>query len=368
VTERLPNPLVSLGELAQRAGGAVEGDPETVIGSVTGVEDAASDSLVRVDNPRYLAAAVAGPGRALIIGSDAPSPGKPALRVRNPKLAFAICLEALAPAQSRPAPGIHPSAVIGEGVLLGEGVAVMAGVVIGSGTSIGADTVLYPNVTVGERVTVGPDCILFPHVCVYGSVEIGARVRIHAGAVIGADGFGYVWDGAKHQKIPHVGSVRIGDDVEIGANCAIDRATTGMTEIGAGTKIDNLVQIGHNVCVGAHCLIVAQAGLAGSCTLGQGVVLGGQSAVRDHVRVGDGSQVAGKSGIWTDLPAGGMFSGNPARRHFEEERSIVAVRRAPELLRRMRAVELELQQLRRDLERMGSVGEEDRAPGLGEEN
>src|SRR5262249_38715731 len=181
-------------------------------------------------------------------------------------------------------------------------------------------------------------------------VEIGARVRIHSGTVIGADGFGYVWDGAKHVKIPHAGTVRVGDDVEIGANCAIDRATTGVTEIGPGTKIDNLVQIGHNVQIGPHCLIVGQAGLAGSAALGAGVVMGGQAALRDHGHGGDRAMIAGSSGVWNDLPAGGSYSGNPARRHMEEERSLVAYRRAPELLRRLRQLERELAELKARLE------------------
>jgi UDP-3-O-[3-hydroxymyristoyl] glucosamine N-acyltransferase len=348
--EQEPKRRWSLVQLAERVGGTVEGDPDLEVSEIAGVEEATPESLVRVEEARYLEAAVAGCGAALLIGEQLPSPGKPALRVRNPRLAFARLLALFGGGEEEPAPGIHPSAVIGEEVLLGDGVAVRAGVVVGDGCRLGDGVVLHPNVTLGEAVEIGAGTVLFAGVQVYPRVTIGARVRIHSGTVIGADGFGYVWDGAKHEKIPHVGTVRIGDDVEIGANCAVDRATTGVTVIGAGTKIDNQVQIGHNVQVGPHCLIVAQAALAGSATLGAGVVMGGQAALRDHVHVGDRAMIAGKSGVWNDLPAGGSYSGNPARRHMEEERSLVAYRRAPELLRRLRRLEREMEELKARLE------------------
>lgn len=308
------------------------------VGSVTGVEEAAEDSLVRVDHLRYLAAALSGPGVALLVGPSVPANTKPVLRVSNPRLAFAMCAEAVA-GWDRPVPGIHPTAILGEGVVLGDDVTVMARAVIGTGSRIGSRAVIYPNVTIGDRVCVGEGSVLFPSVTLYDGVEVGCRVRIHSGTVIGSDGFGYEWDGQLHRKIPHVGSVRIGDDVEIGANVAVDRATTGWTEIGPGSKIDNLVQIAHNVQIGPNCLIVAQAGLAGSSRIGSGVVIGGQSALRDHVEVGDGAQLAGKSGVWSDLSPGGRYSGNPARSHREEQRSLLVYHRLPELLRRLAALE-----------------------------
>jgi UDP-3-O-[3-hydroxymyristoyl] glucosamine N-acyltransferase len=181
-------------------------------------------------------------------------------------------------------------------------------------------------------------------------VVLGARVRIQAGSVLGGDGFGYVWDGERFRKIPHRGSVRIGDDVEIGANVTIDRAATGVTEIGPGTKIDNLVQLGHNVKVGPHCLIVAQVGIAGSAQVGSHCVLGGQVGVRDHIRIGDGAQVAGKAGVWHDIPGGGPYAGNPARPRFQEERTVVALLRLPELARRVRQLERELAALKAQLQ------------------
>jgi UDP-3-O-[3-hydroxymyristoyl] glucosamine N-acyltransferase len=328
----------------------VEGDPATRVASVTGVEDAEAQSLVRVEHLRYLKDALRGPGAALLLGPDMPAVDRPALRVADPRLAFALCLEALAPPEPRPAPGVHPTAVVAEDVELAGDVAIAAGAVIGARARIGARTIVHANVSVGDGTSVGEDCVLFPNVRLYPGVEVGHRVRIHAGSVIGADGFGYAWDGTSHHKIPHLGSVRIGDDVEIGANSCIDRATTGATEIGMGTKIDNLAQIAHNVRIGPHCLIVAQVGIAGSAGLGAGVVLGGQSAVRDHVRVGDGAMIAGKSGVWNDLPEGGRYSGNPARRHREEERSIIAWQRAPDLLRRVRELEREVADLRARLE------------------
>jgi len=338
--------ILSLNALAPLVDGVVEGDGTVCVGSVTGVEEASADSLVRVDHLRYLDAALSGPGVALLVGPSVPANTKPVLRVANPRLAFAMCAEAVA-GDDRPPPGIHPTAVVGEGVCLGDDVTIMARSVVGAGSRIGSRVVLYPNVTVGNEVRLGDDTILYPAVTLYDGVEVGCRVRIHSGTVIGSDGFGYEWDGQLHRKIPHVGSVRIGDDVEIGANVAVDRATTGWTEIGSGSKIDNLVQIAHNVQIGPNCLIVAQAGLAGSSRLGAGVVIGGQSAVRDHVEMGDGAQLAGKSGVWSDLSAGGRYSGNPARSHREEQRSLLAYQRLPGLLRRVAALERLASELRK---------------------
>jgi UDP-3-O-[3-hydroxymyristoyl] glucosamine N-acyltransferase len=346
---------LTLSELAALVGGEVEGDPGTRVASVSGVDEARADSLVRVDQERYLEAALRGPGAALLVARELPVSGKPALRVANPRLAFAICMEALAPPEPLPPPGIHASAVLGEDVRLEEGVAIGAGAVIGRGCRLGAAAVIGPNVTLGEGVVVGPHCVLFPNVVLYPGVELGARVRIQSGAVLGGDGFGYVWDGERFRKIPHRGSVRIGDDVEIGANVAIDRAATGATEIGPGTKIDNLVQLGHNVKVGPHCLIVAQVGVAGSAEIGAHVVLGGQVGVRDHIRIGDGAQVAGKAGVWNDLPGGGPYAGHPARPRFQEERTVVALLRLPELARRVKQLEREVAALKQQLAAAGAV-------------
>ncbi len=335
----------SLAALAALVGGEVEGDPEVRVGSVANIPEARADSLVRVDHRRFLAAAEKGPGRALLIGPDVPRAARPALRVANPKLAFAICLERLAGGESHPPPGVHPRAVIHPSATLGERAAILAGVVIGPGARIGDGVVLYPNVNIGRDASVGEGTVIFANVTVYDAVEIGRRVRIHSGTVLGADGFGYVWDGHAHHKIPHRGSVRIGDHAEIGANCCVDRATTGVTEIGPGTKIDNLVQIGHNAQIGPDCMLVAGVMIGGSATLGARCVLGGHAGVRDHVTLGDDVILAGKAGAWSDLAAGGKYSGNPARPHMEETRALADLRRIPDLAKRVRELERRLSEL-----------------------
>jgi UDP-3-O-[3-hydroxymyristoyl] glucosamine N-acyltransferase len=199
--------------------------------------------------------------------------------------------------------------------------------------------VLHTHVAIEEQCDVGEGSELFARVVLYPGSRIGARVRIHAGAVIGADGYGYEWDGKQHRKVPHVGGVRIEDDVEIGANTTIDRGQTADTVIGAGTKIDNLVQIGHNVRTGVHCILVSQVGIAGSTRLGNGVVLAGQVGVNPHVYIKDGAVVAGQSGVWGDIEPGSRVSGNPARSHREEIRTRAALAKLPELIKRVQQLE-----------------------------
>jgi UDP-3-O-[3-hydroxymyristoyl] glucosamine N-acyltransferase len=275
------------------------------------------------------------------VGTDAGPVGKPCIRVERVKLAFIRALELFAPGEG-PAPGVHPTAVIGEGVSLGEGVRVGAFAVIGDGARLGERTIIDAHAVLGEQVETGPDCRVRPHAVLYPRTVLGARVTVHSGAVIGADGYGYEWDGRRHRKVPQIGRVRLCDDVEVGANSTIDRATTGETVIGPGTKIDNLVQIGHNVRTGAHCLIISQTGIAGSAKLGNGVVLAGQVGVKDHIEIGDGVQAAGKSGVWGSQPPGVVISGHPARPHREQVRIEAALGKLPELMRRVRELERRL--------------------------
>jgi UDP-3-O-[3-hydroxymyristoyl] glucosamine N-acyltransferase len=220
-------------------------------------------------------------------------------------------------------------------------------------------------VRVGAGCSVGADSILYPNVVLYPGVIVGRRCILHAGAVVGADGFGYVPVGAGVRKIPHLGSVEIGDDVEIGSNTCIDRAKTGVTVIGAGTKIDNLVHIGHNVRVGRSCLIVAQVGVAGSCVIGDGVVLAGQAGIPDHVTIGDGARVAAQGGLFGNVPAGETYSGYPARRHAEKMREYGAIARLPEALKRIRAMEKRLIALETGAESTGNSAPADAGSGNG---
>jgi UDP-3-O-[3-hydroxymyristoyl] glucosamine N-acyltransferase len=267
------------------------------------------------------------------------SPKAALLAVDDAELALVRVLEMFAPPPCRPPRGIDPNARIAPDAVVAPDAAVGPLVVIGHRSHIAARTVLHPGVIVADDVVIGDDCELFPNVVVRHRVTIGSRVAIHAGSVIGSDGFGYAWDGTKHVKVPQIGTVIIEDDVEIGSCVCVDRAKMGATRIGRGTKIDNLVQIAHNCVTGPHCILVGQSGLAGSATLGTGVVLGGQAAVRDHMSMGDGSIAAARSGVTKDVPPGMTVSGMPAIPHRQSLREHAALRHLPELLTHFRKLQ-----------------------------
>jgi UDP-3-O-[3-hydroxymyristoyl] glucosamine N-acyltransferase len=214
--------------------------------------------------------------------------------------------------------------------------------VVGEGAQLGAGVVLHSGVVVGDNCKLGPNTILFPNVTIYPRTEIGQRVRIHAGTVIGADGYGYVLDQGAHRKVPQVGNVIVGDDVEIGANVAIDRGALGPTVIGKGTKIDNLVQIAHNVQIGEHCIVIAQVGVAGSTKLGNYVILAGQAGVGGHLKIGDKVTVGAQAGVMNDIPDGQMWLGSPAQPDKQTKRQMIAIQHLPELLRRVTRLEKKL--------------------------
>ncbi|MDR7521426.1 MAG: UDP-3-O-(3-hydroxymyristoyl)glucosamine N-acyltransferase, partial [Armatimonadota bacterium] len=265
---------MKLARLAELSRAELAGDGEVEITAVADLEHAHPHALVMVADTRRLPAAEASPAGALLVGAGAPATVKPALRAGNLRAAFARALAALAP-PTPVRPGIHPTAVVHPDAQVGPGVTVGPCVVVEAGATIGERTVLHAGTTVGARVRVGADCILYPHVTLYPDCVLGDRVVVHSGAVIGSDGFGYATEDGVHLKIPHVGRVVIEDDVEIGANTTIDRATLGETRIGRGTKIDNLVQVAHNVVIGEGTVIAALCGLAGSVTVGPGVVMAG---------------------------------------------------------------------------------------------
>jgi UDP-3-O-[3-hydroxymyristoyl] glucosamine N-acyltransferase len=232
---------------------------------------------------------------------------------------------------------------------LGRGVSIAAGASVGAGASIGDRTALYPGARVGEGAVIGADCVLHPNAVVADACRVGDRCILHAGSVIGADGFGYVWDGEAHRKIPQAGIVRLEENVEIGANTAIDRATFGETVIGRGTKIDNLVQIGHNCVVEEHAILCAQVGLAGSSRIGRRVTLAGQVGVNDHITIGEGAVLTGQTGVTGNVPAGAVLSGFPEMPHRQWLRASALFARLPELARR-------LDDLARRLERLEKGG------------
>lgn len=272
--------------------------------------------------------------------------GGVAFVVDDPDLAVAKVLDLFAPPTPRPPGGVDPLARVAASAQLGDNAAVGPFVSIGERSRVGRNTVLHAGVFVGDDVVIGDDCELFPQVVVRERITVGSRVVIHAGSVLGTDGFGYRWNGAGHAKIPQIGTVVIEDDVEIGSCVCIDRAKFGATRVGRGTKIDNLVQVGHNTVVGPHCIIVGQTGLAGSVTLGAGVVLGGQAAVRDHVTLGDGAIAAGCSGVVENVEPKQVVSGLPALPHRQTLREQGALRHLPELRNQVKKLQEEVDRLK----------------------
>lgn len=276
--------------------------------------------------------------------------GKSVIRTADPLDAFAKVLEHFQGDECLPLEGIHATAVIEPGVALGDGVAIGANCYVGKDVTLGDGCVLFPNVYVGDGARIGEGTRIYPGAVVYGGCGIGNRVILHAGAVIGSDGFGYTCRGERYFKLAHAGTVEIGDDVEIGANSTIDRAKTGATVIGSGTKIDNLVHIAHNCKVGKNCVIIALVGIAGSVTIGDNVTFAGQSGVKDHVTIEDGCVVAARAGVVGNLAKGSMVSGFPARDHRLEKRAQAVRLHLPEIVQRLKTLEAEVERLRADSE------------------
>ena len=342
----------SLGELARLVGGDLEGDPSLEIRGFASLESAGPGDLSFVAADRHLAAARQSAAAALIAPPGLDLGGRPAIRVAQPYAAIAAILPVFFP-EPAVAPGVHPTAHVADGARVSPAATVAAFTVVAERSVVEGGAVLHPHVFVGPDCRVGEGSVLHPHVVLRARVEIGRRVIVHPGSVLGADGFGYVWDGQAHRKIPQVGRVVVEDDVEIGSNVTVDRATLGETVIGRGTKIDNLVQIGHNTVIGAGSIIVAQVGIAGSCRIGRGVVLAGQVGIADHVTVGDGARIGSQAGVHRDVPAGAGMIGTPAVAGDAGLRTLAAIPRLPEILKDVRALGRRLDVLER---RLGAEG------------
>lgn len=345
-------PTFTLAEIAARVGGEVAGDGAVAIGQVAPLEAAGPGALSFFSNKKYREAFENCRASAVVVEPGEPAaPGRNLLRVANPYLAFAKASTLFHPPRA-PVAGADARAFLHPEARVDASAEVMALAYVGAGASVGARSILFPGVVLGEGATVGEDCILYPNAVVREGCSLGNRVILQPGCVIGADGFGFAFDpqgegaGPRHYKIPQSGVVVVEDDVEIGANSCIDRATLGASVVGRGTKIDNQVQLGHNVEVGPLSIICGQVGVAGSTKLGMGVVLGGQVGMVGHIQVGDGAKFSAQSGVMGDVEAGAVLGGSPARPYGEWMRVEAALGRLPELLKRVRQLEKEIELLK----------------------
>jgi len=334
----------TLGELALALHATLEGDPSRIVTGVAPLEAAGPGEISFLVDRRYTEAARTSRAGAVLVPADGPSLSTAVLRVAAPQQGLVALLSLFNPPSVPPA-GRDPSAIVAADARVHGTASIGPLAVVESCAVVGPGVWVHAFVFIGAGVEIGEGSILHPRVVLYPGVRLGCRVVVHAGAVIGADGFGYAPDGGVHRKIPQVGSVRIEDDVEIGANTTIDRAMLGETIVRQGTKIDNLVQIGHNVEIGAHSILVAQVGVSGSSRIGRGVILAGQVGVADHVTIGDGVVAGAQAGIPSDITAGEKVFGSPARPAGQARRIWAAEVRLPELVRRVRAAERRLQRL-----------------------
>ena len=332
--------LGTLEELAARLGGRVVGDGAVRVARISTVEDATGDALTFATSEAYLAAALESTAAAILL-EDAlvtRARAKPLLVVPNAREALAKLLASLEPPRPR-GPFRHPTAIVENDARLADDAYLGAHVYIGRGTAIGREAVIGSGCYIGDGVTIGDSVWIHPRASVMPGTRVGNRVVLHAGCVIGSAGFGWAFVEGRSQRIPQIGNVVLEDDVEIGANSCVDRAQTGSTLIGTGTKIDNLVQIGHNCRIGKHCVIASLTGLAGSTIVGDYVKVAGQVGFRGHITVGSHVTIAGQSGVWTDVSDGATLSGNPAHDHRDELRQKVMIRRLPKLFDRVEALE-----------------------------
>ena len=328
-------------EIAKQLDGEVLGDATAMLTGFANAAHAKPGDLTFAENAEYFAAAEASAATAIIAGKDFSSAKKIVIRVASPRVAFAKAVAIFFP-EPRPAAGIHPSAVVAKSAQVDATAHVGPHCTIGERVKIGAHCVLLAGNFIGDDSVVGDETKLFPNVVLYARTQLGQRVRIHAGTVIGSDGFGYVFDAGAHRKVTQIGNVIIGDDVELGSNVSVDRGALGSTIIGRGTKMDNLVQVAHNVVIGEDCLIVAQVGIAGSAKLGNFVVIAGQVGIAGHLKIGSHVTIGSKSGVMHNIPDGETWLGIPAQPDKQAKRIVIAIQRLPELLKKVAAWEKKL--------------------------
>jgi UDP-3-O-[3-hydroxymyristoyl] glucosamine N-acyltransferase len=331
--------------------GELSGDPDQVVTGLAGLREAGPNDVSFLASPKYQAAVKTTRAHVLIVARDLSVDfDGTIIRVDNPSEAFAELVRQVAPAPVTFPPGIHPTAVVASSARLGKDVSVRPHAVIEDRVEVGDRTVIGAGTYIGQESRVGSDCQFYANVSLRERTIIGDRVILHSGVVLGADGFGYEQVNGSHKKIPQVGNVEIGDDVEIGANSAIDRGRFGRTRIGKGTKIDNLVQIGHNCAIGEHCIICGLVGIAGSTIIGDHVTVAGQVGIAGHLTIGDKCIIMAQAGVTKDVPSGSIMLGAPAVPHKEFKRVIAAMQRLPETVSKLHELEEQLADIRRRLD------------------
>ena len=325
-------------QVAALVSGEVVGDGDAEIVDARPLTEAQPGHLTFVDDDKHLEAWHHSPASAAVVQPHVPVNGRPLIRVRDPLMAFVSIVQHIRGGAVPHTSSIHPTAQIHPTASIGPNAEIGAFVVVGAGTIIGEGATLHSGVSIGRNCKIGQTATLHPHVVLYDNTVLGDRVTVHANSVLGGDGFGYRMQNGRHIKVPQLGNVEIGDDVEIGACTTIDRGTFGPTRVGCGTKIDNLVQIAHNCQIGQHNLLVSQVGIAGSTTTGEYVVMAGQVGIADHLHVGDRAVLGAKAGVHKDVPPGSRMLGAPATPDKEQMRIMMSLERLPELRRDLRKI------------------------------
>ncbi len=347
---------MTLAEVAQMVDGQIFGDPSTVITGVSGIKEAKQGDITFVANPKYTSLMNTTKASAIITSFDTNNTDKPLVKTNNSSLAFAKLVSLIGAKKIKHPKGIHPTAIIGENAEIGKDVAIGPYTIVKGHVKIGDNAIIYGGCFIGDQVSIGDNTLIYSHVSIREDIQIGNRVIIHSGSVIGSDGFGFATVKGVQEKIPQIGGVLIEDDVEIGSNVTIDRARFDKTIIGKGTKIDNLVQIAHNVIIGENSIVVAQAGISGSTKLGNNVIIAGQAGVAGHITVGDGAIIAARAGVTKAVPSHTKVSGYPAKPHEQAKRVNACIQRLPSTYKKIKSLEKEVERLKQLLEDKANEG------------
>ena len=345
----------TLAEIADIVNGKVVGDKNLVITGLNGLQEARAGDITFLANPKYIPLLKKTAASAIITARNVKAPGKSIIQTDNPSLAFADLIACVTGSSVPSFKGTHPTAIIADDAQIGASVSIGPFAVIETGVRIGDDTTIYSGCYVGRDTSIGSGGLIYPNVIIRERVTIGKNVIIHGGTVIGSDGFGYVKVEGVHKKIPQIGTVVIEDDVEIGANTTIDRARFDRTIIGKGTKIDNLVQIAHNVVLGENCIIISQVGISGSVSVGKGAILAGQAGVTGHLKIGEGAIVNAQSGVTKSIPPHQHVIGFPAKPHIQMKRSYHYLWKLPEYIQAIKDLQRKVEELERKLQEKNSL-------------